>query len=161
MTLISDLLPATHVKLGIDAGNKKALFEQISTLFSGSLPINASQILGSLVARERLGSTALGQGIAIPHGRVKGLRDAVGAFVRTRAPMEFDAPDGKPVSLIFVLLVPERANDIHLQILSELAQMFSDREVRRQLAEVADEREAQQIIVGWDPNAASQRRPAV
>ena len=75
----------------------------------------------SLFAREKLGSTGLGQGIAIPHGRIKGLKDALGAFVRPRQPIPFDAPDGKPVSLVFVLLVPEQATEKHLQILSELA----------------------------------------
>ena len=161
MTLIAGLLPAANVKLGVAASSKKSLFEQVSVLFGGSLPINPAQILVSLVERERMGSTGLGQGIAIPHGRVKGLKDAVGAFVRTQAPMEFESPDGKPVTLIFVLLVPEKANDVHLQILSELAQMFSDREMRRRLSEAVDEKEAQQLIVGWDPNAPNQRRPAL
>ncbi len=161
MTLISALLPVSHVKLDIEATSKTKLFDQAAVLFSNSLALNHSQIVGSLLDREKLGSTALGQGIAIPHGRVKGLREAAGAFVRIRAPMEFGAPDGKPVSLVFVLLVPERANDVHLQILGELATLFSDREVRRQLAEAPDERAAQQVIVGWDPNASSQRRPAL
>ena len=161
MTLISDLLPASNVKLGIRAGDKKALFEQVAAMLSSTVAVNPSQILSSLVARERLGSTALGQGIAIPHGRVKGLRDATGVFMRTDAPMEFESPDGKPVSLIFALLVPERATDVHLQILSELAQMFSDKEVRQKLSQAADEQEARQIIIGWDPHATDQRRPAV
>ncbi len=87
----------------------------------------------SLFAREKLGSTGLGQGIAIPHGRIKGLKEAVGAFVRMKQPIPFDAPDGQPVNLIFVLLVPDRATDLHLQILSELAQMFSDKPFRERL----------------------------
>ena len=76
--------------------------------------------------------------MAIPHGRIKGLNEAVGAMVRTREPVPFDAPDGQPVNLIFVLLVPERATDLHLQILSELAQMFCDRAFREQLLGAAD-----------------------
>lgn len=153
MTLLSNLLPAANVRLGVDARDKKALFEQAASLFCAGQPLSPALITGSLAERERMGSTGLGQGIAIPHGRVKGLRDAVGAFLRTTTPMEFDAPDGKPVSLVFVLLVPERATDQHLQILSELAQMFSDREVRRRLAQAADAGEAQRIIVDWDPQA--------
>jgi len=161
MTLLSALLPVSHVKLDIEATSKGKLFDQAAELFSQTLSLNPSQIAGSLLEREKLGSTALGQGIAIPHGRVKGLREATGAFIRIRSPLEFEAPDGKPVTLVFVLLVPERANDVHLQILGELATLFSDREVRRQLAEAPDERVAQQVIVGWDPHASGQRRPAL
>ncbi len=155
MTLLSQLLPPANVKLDISAASKKALFEQAAAMFCDSQTLNHAHVMGSLLERERLGSTGLGQGIAIPHGRVKGLREAVGAFLRVNVPMEFEAPDGKPVSLIFVLLVPERATDKHLQILSELAQMFSDREVRRQLAEATDAKEAQRIIVGWDSKPGS------
>jgi nitrogen PTS system EIIA component len=161
MTLLSSLLPVSHVKLDIEANSKAKLFDLAAGLFCQSLSLNASQIAGSLNEREKLGSTALGQGIAIPHGRVKGLREATGAFIRIRSPLEFEAPDAKPVSLVFVLLVPERANDVHLQILGELATLFSDREVRQRLAEATDERVAQQVIVGWDPNASGQRRPAI
>ena len=80
----------------------------------------------SLRERENVGSTAIGHGIAIPHGRIKGLKTACGAFLRLRTPVPFDAPDGKPVGLLFVLLVPEQATEQHLQILSELAERFSD-----------------------------------
>lgn len=155
MKLLSRLLPPANVKLGIQAASKKALFEQAAALFCGTQPLNQAHVLGSLMERERLGSTALGQGIAIPHGRVKGLREAVGAFLRVEAPMDFEAPDGKPVSLVFVLLVPERATDQHLQILGELATLFSDREVRRQLSEAPDAVEAQRIIADWEPGTAS------
>jgi len=122
-------------------------------MLEGASGLSRGQVMGSLLARERLGSTALGQGIAIPHGRVKGLRDAVGAFLRVREPIPFDAPDNQPVSLVFVLLVPERASDVHLQILSELAQMFSDRELRRQLAAAPNPASAQRLIIGWQAHA--------
>lgn len=122
-------------------------------MLEGASGLSRGQVMGSLLARERLGSTALGQGIAIPHGRVKGLHNAVGAFLRLREPIPFDAPDNQPVSLVFVLLVPERASDVHLQILSELAQMFSDRELRRQLAVVPNPASAQRLIIGWQAHA--------
>ena len=95
----------------------------------------------SLFAREKLGSTGLGRGIAIPHGRIKGLRHASGAFLRLTTPVPFDSPDGAPVSLLFVLLVPEQATEQHLQILSELAERFSDRACRDALlqAQSADD----------------------
>jgi PTS system nitrogen regulatory IIA component len=99
--------------------------------------------------------------VAIPHGRIKGLKEAVGAFMRLAAPVQFDAPDGKPVSLLFVLLVPEQATEQHLQILSELAQMFSDRAFREQLAAAADEAAVHALFTGWESHASGERRAAV
>jgi nitrogen PTS system EIIA component len=153
MSLISSLLTPSHVALDVEATTKKALFEHAGNMLAGDQGLTRGQVLDSLIARERLGSTGLGQGIAIPHGRVKGLREAVGAFLRLRAPIAFEAPDGRPVSLVFVLLVPERATDMHLQILSELAQMFSDRDFRTQLAQAPDALAAQRLIVGWQAHA--------
>ena len=153
MNLISSLLTPSHVALDVEATTKKAVFEQVGNMLAGDQGLSRGQVLDSLIARERLGSTGLGQGIAIPHGRVKGLREAVGAFLRLRAPIAFEAPDGRPVNLIFVLLVPERATDMHLQILSELAQMFSDRDFRTQLAQAPDALAAQRLIVGWQAHA--------
>jgi PTS system nitrogen regulatory IIA component len=94
----------------------------------------------SLLARERLGSTGLGQGIAIPHGRIRGLDRAIGFFARPKTPIPFEAPDNQPVRDVFVLLVPEAATDEHLQILSELAQRFSNRSFRESLAAAAEPR---------------------
>jgi PTS system nitrogen regulatory IIA component len=153
MNLVSSLLDLSHVALDVEAIDKKALFERAGAMLEGASGLSRGQVMGSLLARERLGSTALGQGIAIPHGRVKGLHNAVGAFLRLREPIPFDAPDNQPVSLVFVLLVPERASDVHLQILSELAQMFSDRELRRQLAAVPNPASAQRLIIGWQAHA--------
>jgi PTS system nitrogen regulatory IIA component len=153
MSLISSLLDPSHVALDVEATDKRALFERVAAMLEGASGLSRGQVVDSLLARERLGSTGLGQGIAIPHGRVKGLRDALGAFLRVRAPIPFDAPDSRPVNLAFVLLVPERATDLHLQILSELAQMFSDRELRRQLAVAPDAASAQRLIVGWQAHA--------
>ena len=149
MSLISSLLEPSHVALDVDAPDKKALFERAAVMLEGASGLSRAQVVDSLLARERLGSTGLGQGIAIPHGRVNGLRNAVGAFLRVRVPIPFDAPDERPVSMAFVLLVPERATDAHLQILSELAQMFSDRELRRQLAVAPEAASAQSLIAGW------------
>ena len=133
MSQIAKLLPLENILLDLDAGSKKRVFEQASLLFENNRSIERSKVFDSLFARERLGSTGLGQGIAIPHGRIKGLREACGAFIRLRTPVPFDSPDGKPVNLLFVLLVPEQATEEHLQILSELAQRFSDRACREAL----------------------------
>ena len=149
MSLISSLLEPSQVALDVDAPDKKALFERAAAMLEAASGLSRTQVVDSLLARERLGSTGLGQGIAIPHGRVKGLRNAVGAFLRVRVPIPFDAPDDRPVGMAFVLLVPERATDAHLQILSELAQMFSDRELRRLLAAAPEAASAQRLIAGW------------
>jgi PTS system nitrogen regulatory IIA component len=118
-------------------------------LFENTQNIARSQVFDSLFAREKLGSTGLGQGVAIPHGRVKGLRDAVAAFVKMETPIPFDAPDGLPVNFIFVLLVPERATDIHLNILGELAQMFSDQKFRDELSNTNDVLAIHKLFNDW------------
>ena len=107
----------------------------------------------SLFAREKLGSTGLGQGVAIPHGRAKGLKEAAGALIRLKAPIPFDAPDGKPVQTLFVLLVPDQATDIHLQVLSELAQRFSNRQLREALLTAPTQEAAHALMVEWSNHA--------
>lgn len=161
MNLIAKLLPPSNIVLDLDVTSKKRLFEQAGLLFENNQGIARSLVFDSLFARERLGSTGLGQGVAIPHGRIKGLKDAVGAFVRLATPVPFDAPDGKPVALAFLLLVPEQATEQHLQILSELAQMFSDRDLREGLTTGIDAGMLHQNITSWQPNVAGQRRAAV
>lgn len=132
------LLPETHVLLDLEASSKKRVFEQAGLLFENHQGIARSTVFDSLFAREKLGSTGLGQGIAIPHGRIKGLKHATGALLRLATPVPFDSPDGRPVNLLFVLLVPEQATEEHLQILSELAQRFADRDFREMLAAAPD-----------------------
>ncbi|WP_445954507.1 PTS IIA-like nitrogen regulatory protein PtsN [Thauera sp. SDU_THAU2] len=149
MSLISQLLPLSNVVVDLDASSKKRVFEQAGLLFENNQGIAQSLVFDSLFARERLGSTGLGQGIAIPHGRIKGLKDAAGAFLRLAAPVQFDSPDGKPVNLLFVLLVPEQANETHLQLLSELAQMFSDREFREALLDAPDAAHIHKLFGNW------------
>jgi PTS system nitrogen regulatory IIA component len=157
MSLVAKLLPPANVLLDLPVSSKKRLFEQVGLLFENNHGIARSLVFDSLFARERLGSTGLGQGVAIPHGRIKGLKDALGAFVRLGQPVPFDAPDGKPVSLLFVLLVPEQATEKHLQILSELAQMFSDRALREAMSAAPDAGALHQLIAAWQPDAAGQR----
>lgn len=161
MSLIAKLLPLQNVMLDLDVGSKKRLFEQVGLLFENHHQIARSQVFDSLFAREKLGSTGLGRGIAIPHGRVKGLKEALGALVRTKQGIPFDAPDGQPVELIFVLLVPDRATDVHLQLLSELAQMFSDKSFRERMRAAASVEEMHQLITNWQPHGAGQHSPVV
>ena len=161
MSLISRLLPPSNVVADLDASSKKRVFEQAGLLFENNQSIGRSTVFDSLFARERLGSTGLGQGVAIPHGRIKGLKEAAGAFLRLSAPVQFDAPDGRPVNLVFVLLVPEQANETHLQLLSELAQMFSDRAFRDALVNAPDADALHALFANWGPDAPDQRSAAV
>jgi PTS system nitrogen regulatory IIA component len=149
MSLISKILPLENVILDAESSSKKRVFERVGIVFENTQQIARSQVFDSLFTREKLGSTGLGQGVAIPHGRIKGLRDAIAAFVKTQTPIPFDAPDGQPVNLIFVLLVPERATDLHLQLLGELAQMFSDKSFRARLQASDDPAAIHQMFAEW------------
>ena len=160
MSLVAKLLNPNHVLVDLPVSSKKRLFEQAGLLFENQDGIAKSTVFDSLFARERLGSTGLGQGVAIPHGRIKGLKEAQGALLRLAQPVPFDSPDGQPVSLVFVLLVPEKATEKHLQILSELAQMFSDKTLREAMACAADAPALHQLVTAWEPDAAGQRRAA-
>ena len=160
MSLVGKLLSPSHVLVDLQASSKKRLFEQAGLLFENQDGIGRSGVFDSLFAREKLGSTGLGQGVAIPHGRIKGLKDALGAFFRVAQPVPFEAPDGAPVTLVFVLLVPEKATEKHLQILSELAQLFSDRALREAMNAAGDDTALYRLITEWQPDATGQRRAA-
>jgi PTS system nitrogen regulatory IIA component len=151
MNQITRLLPPSNIALDVDAPSKPRLFDAVGELFASSNHLAPAMVAASLTAREKLGSTGLGQGIAIPHGRIKGLSEAIGAFARLRTPIAFDAPDGKPVGQVFVLLVPEQATDLHLQLLSELAQMFSERAFRDKLAAAASADDLHALFRSWEP----------
>lgn len=138
MSLLATLLAPERILLDVPAASKDALYEEVGARLTGLLNVPAKTITASLLAREKLGSTGLGQGVAIPHGRIKGLRQAFGCFVRPRVPVPFGAPDGVPANLIFVLLVPEQATDLHLQILSELAHRLGDQAFRERLQGLHD-----------------------
>jgi len=152
MNQIAELLTPSSIVLDLDVPSKARLFEAVGALFANHGKLDAAAIAGSLAAREKLGSTGLGQGIAIPHGRIKGLKEARGAFVRLRQAVAFDAPDGKPVSQVFVLLVPEQATDLHLQLLSELAQMFSEKTFRDKLTTAQSAEDLVTLFHGWEPS---------
>ena len=161
MNLVSRLLPPAHVVLGLDAGSKKRLFEQVGLLFENTRQIPRARVFDSLFDREKLGSTGLGFCVAIPHGRIKAIKEPVCAFVRTAAPIPFEAPDGAPVILVFAMLVPEHATEAHLELLSELAQMFSDARLREALATTDSAEAAHRLITEWSPYAPAQRSAAL
>ncbi len=153
MNSISRLLPQSNILIDLEISSKKRLLEEVSAYIEKNHSLKRSVIFDSLLAREKLGSTGLGYGVAIPHGRIKTLQETIGVFVRTKVGIAFDAPDGNPVNLIFVLLVPEKATDHHLQILGELAQMFSDRVFRDTLLKAPDSNVIHQLFAGWQANA--------
>jgi nitrogen PTS system EIIA component len=149
MNLIAPLITPDTTLLGLSFSSKKKLFEHAADLFAQTYGLKSADIFTSLFDRERLGSTALGYGVAIPHGRIKGLKDACGAFYRLKTPLEFDAPDNQPVNLCFVLLVPKDANERHLQILGELAHLFGDDAMRAKMLGVADAPELIALLGAW------------
>ena len=161
MNRFAKLLPPNHVLLDLDVSSKKRLFEQIGLLFENTRQIPRARVFDSLFDREKLGSTGLGYGVAIPHGRIKTVKEPVCAFVRTAQPVAFESPDGEPVRLAFAMLVPEHATEAHLEILSELAQMFSDPAMREGLAAAPDAQAAHRLITEWSPYAPAQRSAAV
>jgi PTS system nitrogen regulatory IIA component len=151
MNLISRLLPASNVLLDLPASSKKRAFEQAGLLFENNQGVARAKVFDSLFARERLGSTGLGQGVAIPHGRIKGLKEAIAAFVRVAEPIPFDAPDGQPVAVMVFLLVPEQASQAHLDLLSELAQMLSDKAFRQSLLDAPSPEAVHAALTAWEP----------
>lgn len=146
MNHLSRILPAGNIVLDMAVTSKKRAFEQAGLLFENHHGLARTIVFDSLFARERLGSTALGQGVAVPHGRVKGLEAPLAAFLRLAQPIPFDAPDGEPVSMLMCLLVPETATQQHLDILAELAQLMSNKALREALATETDPAEVHRML---------------
>jgi PTS system nitrogen regulatory IIA component len=132
--LISDLLSPELIRCDVHAGSKKRLLELISEqLATSSDEFTQREIFESLNARERLGSTGLGHGVAIPHGRVRGASSVTASFFRLAKPLAFDAVDNQPVDLLFALAVPEDCGEDHLKLLAHIAELFSDSELLEEL----------------------------
>jgi PTS system nitrogen regulatory IIA component len=161
MNLISKSLAVSHVALDMDVTSKKRLFEQIGLIFENEDRIARARVFDALFAREKLGSTGLGLGVAIPHGRIKNLRDTVAVFVRAKEGIPFEAPDGEPVRLVYAMLVPEHATEQHLVMLSELAQMFSDADLRDALVAATEPAAVHRLLTEWSPYATTKRTAAV
>ena len=151
MNRLAAILPSANVLVNVDATSKKRVFEQAGLLFENQHSIARSIVTDNLFARERLGSTGLGHAVAIPHGRIKGLKNPLAAVVRVLQPIPFDAPDDEPVALLIFLLVPEAATQRHLEILSEIAELLSDRELRERLKTESDPARLHEMISRWEP----------
>lgn len=154
MTNLAKILPVQNVVLDLEVSSKKRAFEQAGLIFENNCGIARSTVSDNLFARERLGSTGLGHGVAVPHGRVKGLKAPLAAFVRLAQPIPFESPDGEPVSLLVFLLVPDQATQHHLEILSEVAEMFSSDTFREILSTDPDPASIHARLIAWQPMSA-------
>lgn len=152
MTTLAKILSANNVMLDLEVSSKKRAFEQAGLIFENNCGIARSVVSDNLFARERLGSTGLGHGVAVPHGRIKGLKAPLAAFVRLCEPIPFESPDGQPVKLLVFLLIPDHVTQQHLEILSEIAEMFSDEALRNQLVTDPDPASVHARILAWQPS---------
>jgi len=131
---VSDILTVDRTACEVEVASKKRALEKVSDLIASAAPgLTAGAVFDCLIARERLGSTGLGHGVGLPHGRLKQLEQPVGAFVRLVAGVDYDAADREPVDLLFGLLLPDSAAETNLELLASLAELFDDIGLRERL----------------------------
>ena len=155
MNRLSNILTPSQVLAQVDVTSKKRAFEEAGLLFENLHGLSRALVTDSLFSRERLGSTGLGHGVAIPHGRIKGLKAPLAAVFQLLQPIGFDAPDDRPVSLLIFLLVPEAATQKHLEILSEIAELLSDSVLRERLSTTNESGQLHSLISGWQSDRTS------
>jgi PTS system nitrogen regulatory IIA component len=147
--LISDLLNLESIRVDVQCSSKKKLLEIISEeLARSGQDLSVREIFESLFARERLGSTGLGKGVAIPHGRIKGNRAIQAVFMRLKKPLPFDSADGEPVDLVFAMTVPENCSEDHLKLLANVAELFSKANMLKALREADSASALLQLLSG-------------
>lgn len=142
---IIDILSPDAILYNVDVGSKKQLLEKLSVLAAQKTGLDERLILDALIERERLGTTGIGRGVALPHTRLSTLKQIFCAFVKT-TPVDFEAVDDKPVDLAFLLLVPEEAGADHLKALARLSRLLRDESVAAALRQAKDAETAYQII---------------
>jgi PTS system nitrogen regulatory IIA component len=148
----SDIITPERVAAKVSVASKKRALETLGEMFAAqsSSDLGAHAIFDSLLARERLGTTAIDNGVAIPHGRIHDSNETIGAFLQLVDGVDCDAFDHQPVDLMFALLVPEESTEEHLQLLARLAQMFSDTELREKLRNAASSQALYDLLIDWD-----------
>jgi len=151
MNRLASILPVEQVLVGVDATSKKRAFEEAGLLFENLHGLSRALVTDSLFARERLGSTGLGHGVAIPHGRIKGLKSPMAAVFQLAQSIGFDAPDEQAVKILIFLLVPEAATQKHLEILSEIAELLSNPAIRDGMLVSATAQSLHALIANWAP----------
>ncbi|QIK39055.1 PTS IIA-like nitrogen regulatory protein PtsN [Caldichromatium japonicum] len=145
--MMPELIAPERIRCALEVASKKRLIETLAELLASAHPrLQTETVFEHLIERERLGSTGLGYGVALPHARIAQISDAVGAFVRTNRGIDYDATDGQPVDLAFALLVPDTANDEHLRLLAHLATLFSDPDIRAQLRKATSSDEVLRVL---------------
>lgn len=149
MNRLASILSPEQVLAHVEVTSKKRAFEEAGLLFENLHGLSRALVTDSLFSRERLGSTGLGHGVAIPHGRIKGLKAPMAAVFQLANPIGFDAPDDVVVGLLIFLLVPEAATQKHLEILSEIAELLSDSELRQRMLNSSDAAQLHTLIAGW------------
>jgi PTS system nitrogen regulatory IIA component len=146
---LNAILSADRVASGVSVTSKKKALEELSKLLAkGTDSLSATDIFNGLTAREKLGSTGLGHGVAIPHGRMAGIANSIGAFVRLKHPVDYDAHDGQPVDLVFGLVVPVAATEEHLKHLAAIAEKFSDEEFCKKVRAAKDDPALHALLAG-------------
>lgn len=149
---LQDLITPERVRCNETIASKKRTLERLSELVANSEgAADKLTVFTSLIGRERLGSTGLGHGVALPHGRLEEQNVAIAAFVKLQQGIDFDASDQRPVDLVFALLVPEHFTDEHLRILAYLAEMFSDQGFCSQLRAAATHQALYELLINWQP----------
>ncbi|KAB0548144.1 PTS IIA-like nitrogen regulatory protein PtsN [Pseudomonas argentinensis] len=148
MIRLETILTPGRSLVNVPGGSKKRVLEQIASVIARDLPdLDGQTIYESLIAREKLGSTGFGNGIAIPHCRLPGCSTPISALLKLSNAVDFDAIDGAPVDLLFVLLVPEAATDEHLELLRQIASMFDREDIRERLRQAQDSESLYQTVV--------------
>jgi len=145
--ILTDLLSPDDILLDVEVTGSRGLFEKLGELLANRHGLSRTQVANALYARERLGSTALGHGVALPHARLDNLEHAIAAFIRPRRPIPFDAPDGKPVTDMIALIVPSHATQAHLQLLADIAGLFAIKEFREKLRVCNDAAQVHRLIL--------------
>lgn len=146
MTLDS-ILPPERALFAVPGGSKKRVLEFFSTFIAQNTPsLDSQEVFSRLIGRERLGSTGIGNGVAIPHARDAHCKAPVAGFLKLQEPIDFDAIDGEPVDLVFVLLVPEAADDTHLALLAQVASIMNDADTRAQLRKSESQPQLYEIL---------------
>lgn len=155
---IANIISLESMRCDVEARSKKHALDLLSELLADAAEVlTPGEIFDSLVSRERLGCTALGGAVAVPHGRVTGISASLGAFLRLQDPVDFDAADGEPVDLIFGLLIPESCGELELGKLQQLTTSVSERSFQQRLRKAADVEEIYAIVMASSqpPDGAS------
>lgn len=145
---LESILPPERALFGVPGGSKKRVLEFFSTFISQNTPsLDSQEVFSRLIGRERLGSTGIGNGVAIPHARNPHCKAPLAGFLKLAEPVDFDAVDGEPVDLVFVLLVPEEADDTHLALLGQVAGVMNDADTRQQLRKSESQRQLYDVLL--------------